>query len=181
MKPILILPIILIATAALLRAEVDTGRPCGGTPYDSYMGPMRQTFARLGDGSPSVSDVRSQMRTAYRFRYYFDPAQPYTPQTPEVTESRQQGDCKAKSLWLAQQDGRRATRATSSARRQPARRSRTRGCSGRMAARGSSSIQPIRRRSSRPIASWAKSCSRNTPTAAAAPTLIQPTVNTSKD
>ena len=24
----------------------------------------------------------------------------YTPQLPEVTESRQQGDCKAKSLWL---------------------------------------------------------------------------------
>lgn len=100
MKHILILPIILIATSVPLRAAVDAGRPCGGTPYDAYMGPMRQTYARLGDGSPSVNDVRSQMRTAYRFRYYFDSAQPYTPQTPEVTESRQQGDCKAKSLWL---------------------------------------------------------------------------------
>ena len=100
MKLILILPIILIATPVLLRAEVDTGRPCGGTPYDAYMGPMRQTYARLGDGSPSINDVRSQLRTAYRFRYYFDAAQPYTPQLPEVTESRQQGDCKAKSLWL---------------------------------------------------------------------------------
>lgn len=100
MKLILILPIILIATPVLLRAEVDTGRPCGGTPYDAYMGPMRQTYARLGDGSPSINDVRSQLRTAYRFRYYFDASQPYTPQLPEVTESRQQGDCKAKSLWL---------------------------------------------------------------------------------
>ena len=92
--------VILAATSLPLRAEVDTARPCEGTPYDAYMGPMRQTYARLGDGSPSISDVRSQLRTAYRFRYYFDPAQPYTPQTPEVTESRQQGDCKAKSLWL---------------------------------------------------------------------------------
>jgi hypothetical protein len=83
-----------------LRAEVDTGVPCDGTPYDAYMGPLRHTYAQMGDGSPSISDVRSQLRTAYRFRYYFDSAQPYTPQTPEVTEARQQGDCKAKSLWL---------------------------------------------------------------------------------
>ena len=48
-----------------------------------------------------MDEVRSQLRTARRFRYYFNPAQPYTPQTPEVTESRQEGDCKAKSLWLA--------------------------------------------------------------------------------
>ena len=83
----------------LLQAEVDTGRPCAVMLDDAYMGPMRQTYARLGDGSPSINDVRSQ-RTAHRFRYYFDAAQPYTPQLPEVTESRQQGDCKAKSLWL---------------------------------------------------------------------------------
>lgn len=100
MKPILILSIILIATSMLLRAEVDTGRPCGGTPYDAYLGPMRQTYAQLGGGSPSINDVRSQLRTAHRFRYYFDAAQPYKPQSPEVTESRQQGDCKAKSVWL---------------------------------------------------------------------------------
>ena len=77
MKLILILPIIVIATSVLLPAEVDTGRPCGGTPYDAYMGPMRQTYAPLGDGSPSINDVRSQLRTAHRFRYFFDAAQPY--------------------------------------------------------------------------------------------------------
>ncbi len=49
-----------------------------------------------------------------------------------------------------------------------------------MAAPRSSSIQPTPRRSSRPIALWAKSVSRNTPIAAAAPTSIQPTVNTSR-
>ena len=110
MKLILILPIISIATSALLRAEVDTGRPCGGTPYDPHLGPMRQTYGRLGGGAPSINDVRSQLRTAYRFRYYFDPAQPYRPQLPEVTESKQQGDCKAKSLWLASKMGTRSAR-----------------------------------------------------------------------
>lgn len=110
MKTILLLPLILIVTNALLRAQVDAGRPAGGTPYDPYLGPMRQTYARLGGGSPSIGDVRSQLRTANRFRYYFDPAQPYTPQLPEVTEARKQGDCKAKSLWLANKMGTRSAR-----------------------------------------------------------------------
>jgi len=105
-----LIPMILIATCALVRAEVDTGRSVGGTPYDSYLGPMRQTYSRLGGGSPSINDVRAQLRTAYRFRYYFDPAQPYTPQLPEVTESQQKGDCKAKSLWLASKMGTRSAR-----------------------------------------------------------------------
>ena len=104
--------ILLLALCAPLCAQVDTGRPCGGTPYDPYLGPMRQTYARLGGGSPSIGDVRSQLRTANRFRYYFDPAQPYTPQAPEVTESRKQGDCKAKSLWLASKMGTRSARYT---------------------------------------------------------------------
>ena len=112
MMRILILPIILFATSVRLGAEVDAGRPCGSTPYDAYMGPMRQVYAQMGGGSPSVNDVRSQMRTAYRFRYYFDPAQPYVPQTPAVTESRQQGDCKAKSLWLLSKMGTRDARYT---------------------------------------------------------------------
>ena len=99
-----------LVITANLKGEVDVGRPAGGTPYDGYLGPMRQTYSRLGGGSPSISDVRAQMRTAYRFRYYFDPAQPYTPQLPEVTESRQQGDCKAKSLWLASKMGTRGAR-----------------------------------------------------------------------
>jgi hypothetical protein len=100
-KLTLLLPLAFLATSARFLGEVDAGRPIGGTPYDAYLGPMRQTYARLGGGSPSINDVRSQLRTAYRFRYYFDAAQPYTPQLPTVTESKQQGDCKAKSLWLA--------------------------------------------------------------------------------
>jgi hypothetical protein len=112
MKTILLLSLLLGASSALLRAEVDAGRPVGGTPYDPYLGPMRQTYSRLGGGSPSINDVRSQLRTANRFRYYFDAGQPYTPQAPEVTESRKQGDCKAKSLWLASKMGTRSARYT---------------------------------------------------------------------
>jgi hypothetical protein len=106
----LLLPLAFFAASTRFFGEVDTGRPTGGTPYDSYLGPMRQTYARLGGGSPSINDVRSQLRTAYRFRYYFDAAQPYTPQLPAVTESKQQGDCKAKSLWLANKMGTRSAR-----------------------------------------------------------------------
>jgi hypothetical protein len=91
---------LLIAISLPLCAEVDTGRPASGTPYDRYIGSVRQVLARSG-GSPSIDEVRSQLRTARRFRYYFNPAQPYVPQAPEVTEARREGDCKAKSLWLA--------------------------------------------------------------------------------
>ena len=88
------------AASLALRAEVDTGQPTSGSPYDRYLGVVRQTLGRSG-GSPTVDEVRSQLRTARRFRYYFNPAEPYVPQAPEVTESRQQGDCKAKAVWLA--------------------------------------------------------------------------------
>lgn len=110
MKPTLLLTILLTATCPLLHGAVDAGRKCGGTPYDSNLGPMRQTYSRFGSGTPSINDVRANLRTAYRFRYYFDPAQPYKPQLPAVTESKQQGDCKAKSLWLASKMGTRNAR-----------------------------------------------------------------------
>jgi hypothetical protein len=82
-----------------LFAQVNLGRP-SGTPYDRYHGGVRQVLAR-GGGAPSIDEVRAQLRTARRFRYYFNKAEPYVPQNPEVTEARRQGDCKAKSLWLA--------------------------------------------------------------------------------
>jgi hypothetical protein len=88
---------------------VDTGQP-SSTPYDRYMGPVRQVFGRFGGASPSVDEVRTQLRTARRFRYYFNAAEPYTPQMPEVTEARREGDCKAKSLWLASKMGDRSVR-----------------------------------------------------------------------
>jgi len=91
----------LLVTGHALLAEVDTGRPTSGTPYDKYLGPVRAVYAKSGGDSPTVDEVRAQLRTARRFRYFYNKAEPYIPQAPEVTEARQQGDCKAKSVWLA--------------------------------------------------------------------------------
>jgi hypothetical protein len=110
MKTRLLLLSLLLAGSHALLAQVDTGRPAGGTPYDRYHGPVRQVFARCGGTSPTIDEVRAQLRTGRRFRYYFNAAEPYTPQAPEVTESRKQGDCKAKSLWLASKMGDRSAR-----------------------------------------------------------------------
>jgi hypothetical protein len=104
-----ILALVCVASVPLC-ADVDTGRPTSSTPYDRYMGPVRSVFGQFGGAVPSMDEVRSQLRTARRFRYYFNPAEPYTPQSPEVTESRKQGDCKAKSLWLASKMGDRKVR-----------------------------------------------------------------------
>ena len=101
MKFHILLLSLLITSGPALLAQVDTGRPTGGTPYDQYLGPVRQVHARSSSNSPAIDEVRAQIRTARRFRYFFDPSQPYVPQSPEVTEARQQGDCKAKSVWLA--------------------------------------------------------------------------------
>jgi hypothetical protein len=101
MKTQLLLLALFIAGGQSLLAQVDTGRPAGGTPYDRYHGPVRQVYARSGSASLSIDEVRAQLRTGRRYRYYFNAAEPYVPQAPEVTESRQQGDCKAKALWLA--------------------------------------------------------------------------------
>lgn len=94
-----------ISAASLHGGEIDLGRPVPNTPYDQYNGPVRQVFARFGSSSVSVEEARSYLRTARRFRYYFDTSNPYKPQLPEITELKRQGDCKAKSLWLAQKMG----------------------------------------------------------------------------
>ena len=101
MKTFLLLLSLLVSGGPALLAEVDTGRPTSGTPYDRYLGPVRQVYARSGSNTPTLDEVRAQLRTARRFRYFFNKAEPYTPQDPEVTEAQQQGDCKAKSVWLA--------------------------------------------------------------------------------
>ncbi len=76
LPPTLILILTLLVTGVSLRAEVDTGRPCGSTDYDKYLGPVRQTFAKFGGNTASVGEVRANLRTARWFRYYFNPAQP---------------------------------------------------------------------------------------------------------
>jgi hypothetical protein len=101
MKSILLLIVVLLTTELSARAQDSLGRPASGTPYDRYLGPVRSVLARGGGPASSVDEVRAELRTARRFRYYFNPAEPYIPQAPEVTEAKKQGDCKAKSLWLA--------------------------------------------------------------------------------
>jgi hypothetical protein len=100
MKTKVLWTVMLLLSTGMLRAEVDSGRPCGGTPYDRYLGPVRQTLSSANGGA-SVDEVRAYLRTARRFHYYYDPSNPYTPQAPSVTEANRRGDCKAKSLWLA--------------------------------------------------------------------------------
>ncbi|MDR3405961.1 MAG: hypothetical protein P4L99_25975 [Chthoniobacter sp.] len=109
MKHTLLLLSVFFATSVPLCAQVDTGRPTSGTPYDRFLGSVRQILGRSG-GAPTVDEVRSQLRTARRFRYYYNPAEPYVPQAPEVTEAQRQGDCKAKALWLASKMGGRNVR-----------------------------------------------------------------------
>lgn len=91
----------LLLLAHPLHAEVDAGSRTPHTPYDSYMGNMQRAYAKMGSNQPSIDQVRSNLRTARRFRYFFDKNKPYVPQPPEVTEAKKMGDCKAKSLWLA--------------------------------------------------------------------------------
>jgi hypothetical protein len=79
--------------------EVDLGKPVQSTPYDKYLGPMRDVLGRLGANHPTMPLVNGWVREGRGFRYSF--TEPYVPQLPEVTERLRAGDCKAKSLWLA--------------------------------------------------------------------------------
>jgi hypothetical protein len=96
---------LVFGTGVVPAGEIDLGHPTSRTPYDRYNGPVRQVFGNCGAATVSVETVRSQLRTARRFRYYYDPANPYEPALPEVTEAKRAGDCKAKALWLAQKMG----------------------------------------------------------------------------
>lgn len=102
--------VILFPEVSLVRGEADLGHPCARTPYDGHFQVVREVFAHFKGQSPSVSEVRSLLLTARRFQYFFNWDKPFDPQPPEVTESRQEGDCKAKSLWLASKMGDRSTR-----------------------------------------------------------------------
>lgn len=99
-RSLLILGILVVGSRPLF-AEVDTGRPGGSTPYDDYLIPVRKVFAQFGGRSPSLEKVRAYLRIARNFRYAYRADDPYTPQSPKVTEARRAGDCKAKALWLA--------------------------------------------------------------------------------
>jgi hypothetical protein len=97
--------IILFACAPLGRlsasSSFDEGTPTSHTPYDAYLTPVWSVFGHLGDNQPDIYVVEGLLQQGHSFRYVFNSAQPYQPQTPEQTEQTHSGDCKAKSLWLA--------------------------------------------------------------------------------
>lgn len=83
------------------RAELDLGSSTSRTPYDPYLGPLWAVLRQL-DGKSDPATVAQLVRRSYGFRYSYKKDQPYVPQTPQQTEALKAGDCKAKSLWLAE-------------------------------------------------------------------------------
>jgi hypothetical protein len=81
-------------------AQVDLGSPAGRTPYDPYLGPVWTVLKSLS-GKASPDQAAQLVRQGHAFRYNYNSAQPYLPQTPEQTAASKSGDCKAKSLWVA--------------------------------------------------------------------------------
>src|SRR3954466_13569267 len=97
--PILVAVLTLLCAGSSLAPAQDLGRSVGSTPYDKYFGRIREILAALGGNSPSMDLVNELVKTGRGFRYCMK--DPYTPQTPQETESSRSGDCKAKSLWVA--------------------------------------------------------------------------------
>lgn len=95
----------LIQLAADRAHAIDLGREVASTPYDGYMGNVERVFGKFRHIDLKVDDVRRALRTAKRFRYFFDRSNPYVAQLPKVTEATKSGDCKAKSLWVAEKMG----------------------------------------------------------------------------
>jgi hypothetical protein len=78
-------------------------QPTGFTPYDRYLGVVRNVMTELPARKKSVAATCSLLRTARSFRY--SPGDPYRADSPAVTAARKAGDCKAKALWLYDQLG----------------------------------------------------------------------------
>jgi hypothetical protein len=99
----LILTILLAVSSHLAFGadNVDLGTTAGYTPYDRYMSPVKTVLTHLNGQAPTLDRVRQLMSIGRSFRYSF--TDPYTAATPEVTAQIHAGDCKAKSLWLADQ------------------------------------------------------------------------------
>ncbi len=92
---------ILVSHVCFAAASIDLGTNASFTPYDRYMGPVKQVLAHINGTSPTMDKVRQLMSQGRNFRYSF--TNPYTAATPEETAATRSGDCKAKSLWLASQ------------------------------------------------------------------------------
>jgi len=97
---ILSLALLLLAKLAA-SAGVDLGSATTHTPYDPYMGPVKQVFGALHGSSLDMNRVNALMREGRGFRYSH--TDPYNPAMPQETASRHVGDCKDKALWLCDQ------------------------------------------------------------------------------
>src|SRR6478735_1817378 len=86
----------LLCIGATARAEVDLGSASSSTPYDPYLTPIWPILRQL-NGKADVATAAQLVRQGKAFRYSFNKALPYTPQTPAETEAKKSGDCKAKS------------------------------------------------------------------------------------
>lgn len=95
---ILFLFIVVLASGASGFSQ-DLGKPTSSTPYDPYIGTVRSVMSSLGKNTPPLDSVSEWVRIGRGFRYYMK--NPLIPQTPAETEATRAGDCKAKSLWLA--------------------------------------------------------------------------------
>src|SRR5262245_609154 len=93
----------ILNAAAVSSAAVDLGSPAPGSPYEPYMHPVKQVLSSLSSSGPSMERVKELMREGRNFRYSF--TEPYIAQLPETTARTHSGDCKAKSLWIADQIG----------------------------------------------------------------------------
>jgi hypothetical protein len=85
---------------ALRQLQVQ---PTGFTPYDRYLGVVRNVMADLPARKKSLGATCRLLHTARSFRY--SPGDPYRADSPAVTAARKAGDCKAKALWLYDQLG----------------------------------------------------------------------------
>jgi len=104
MKRYLCIPLVIafyvLGATVGLSAQIDLGAPASRTPYDAYLGPVWAVLKSLS-GKADDATAAQLVRQGRAFRYSYNSAQPYQPQTPEQTEATKSGDCKAKSLWLA--------------------------------------------------------------------------------
>lgn len=98
-----------LGTPLELSAQLDLGAPASRTPYDAYLGPVWAVLRSLS-GKADPATAAQLVREGHAFRYSYNSAQPYLPQTPEQTEASKSGDCKAKSLWVASKLNDRAVR-----------------------------------------------------------------------
>jgi hypothetical protein len=92
-----------LTAATVAPAAVDLGSPASVSPYEPYMQPVKQVLGSLASTGPSMDKVKELMREGRSFRYSF--TEPYVAQLPETTARTRTGDCKAKSLWIADQIG----------------------------------------------------------------------------